>query len=924
MRRPAVFVLVMLAAVPVSFASQLSVRELEGLILSARAAGATDADVAHKVSRVEIKERLTEGALADIRADSEPKTDGVLALLADESEFEPGVEILAAAPPSPIEGAAVLARARAFAANYIHNLPDFICNGVIRRFDNRPERRSNTEPTLDGLRLRDTITSEVSFDHGKDSYAAQTVNGQAHRQTVPGLTTWGEFGGIIEELLTGSAGLATEWSRWEAIDGKRVAVFRYSVDRQHSRYTVSWCCDAIGRKEIRPEYRGELFIEPVSGSVVRLTRRAVFLPGFPIQRIDTMVEYGPVGIGGNSYICPVKSVTVSFWKAGVVHPPGFADPAGFAHLMHSLSEVRFSSYQKFGTSSMLVAENAQPDANPDATVHPNAAFASPATAAPTASVEAPAQGPAVELVKPNALISRPPASGTIIRSTTRLVDVSAVVVDKHGSPVTDLKKEDFQVYDEGKRQDIRLFSPPAAMTPVSAEAQPAPSPEVSPSRVFSNRVEDSSRPSGVTIILLDRGIATSEEWRYAQGRIIRFLEQVPPEERVGLYRPVLGGIGIVSEFTQDHSDLASKLDGGFESEAAAAGWGGSNEEHKECSANYALEAISASADHLAGIPARKNLIWISGGDHAPGPPIVPSKAQLAGAFPTSVGAPNTLEKPQSCFKEEMQAVQAANRANVSLYSIDFRGLETGEPDATIGPRDVNSPLALNALVLAKLDSTEKDQSILRDVAERTGGRAYFDNDILGALRAASAESQGAYELGFYSEPPRFDGAYRRLDVKVLGRRDITVRYRRGYIDARESPDPEAEMRDAMQSPLDANTIALTAEVAATDGGGYDVKLRVGVGDLERDDNGQWQGRIHVVLANRDDVGQPLDHLDDTLQLELKPDRYEAMRKDGLAYHRSFQPNPKATSLRVVVLDEAGNLGSVTIPLTPPEKQLQRR
>ena len=72
---------------------------------------------------------------------------------------------------------------------------------------------------------------------------------------------------------------------------------------------------------------------------------------------------------------------------------------------------------------------------------------------------------------------------------------------------------------------------------------------------------------------------------------------------------------------------------------------------------------------------------------------------------------------------------------------------------------------------------------------------------------------------------------------------------------------------------------------------------------------------YMVLADRDDVGQQLDKLDDTLQLSLKPERYEELRKSGLPYRRTFHANPKAASVRVVVCDQAGTVGSVTIPLT---------
>jgi VWFA-related protein len=839
MRRLAVLTFLLLAAVPAFSSAQLSVRELKALIVAARTKGQSDAEMAAEVARVGMTERLTEAALDDLRAPGlGPKTASVLELLEDDSEFlnSSGGETSSVRPLTRSQAAEVLAKARE-AAGYNHNLPQFICDKVIRRFDNQPTLRTDAWLRLGELHLEDVVTSEAVLNGGRELSVAGTA---------AGLSTWGEIGSVIESVLGGGADARTEWDRWEVIDGARVAVFRYSVDRDHSHYSVGWCCDGNYREQITPGYSGELFVAPSSGGVVRVTRQAVLPPGFPARRLDTMIEYHPVGIGGQAYMLPLKSVTIALWKSR---------GAGF---VYSLNEARFSSYRKPAAGSVL------------------------AVAGPPS-----------------------PVPGSILRVTSRLVDVSAVVLDKHGDPVTDLKKGDFEIYDEGKRQDIRLFSAPVK------GVQEVPWPANTPSRgVFSNRIEDRSRGGGVTIFLIDLGFATTEQWLFARGRIIQFLQQARTEDRIGLYEPVRDGVGIVHELTGEFSYLVGILeDWNFNapvrSRVAVAGW----KTNLHCPSRRALEAITASADHLAGIAGRKNLIWISGGGRM------------------SISGPGKPDQPQNCFVEESQTLQAANRANVSLYSIDFRGLQAVQPDATIGPKDVTGPLALNGLVQGKLNGIERDHAMLRDVADRTGGLAFSDNDILGALRTAFADSHAAYSLGFSPESPRFDGQYRQLQVKATGRPDVTVRFRSGYVDARESPDPEAQLRDAVKNPLDADAIAMTAQMTeADDGGGYDVKLNIGIGDLDLqpDDSGQWQGRIHVFLAERDEVGQPLDHWDDTLQLELKADRYEAMRKSGLAYHRTFQQNPGARSLRVVVMDEEGKLGSVTIPLTPPEKQLRRR
>jgi len=533
-----------------------------------------------------------------------------------------------------------------------------------------------------------------------------------------------------------------------------------------------------------------------------------------------------------------------------------------------------------------------------------------------------AQGVKAEIMwNCRAMFDSAPVPESILHVTTRLVDVSAVVLDKHGNPVPDLKKEDFEVFDDGKRQDIRLFSSSAAGSPVSTADAPVPVNLRHSPAIFSNVAGDTSRHNAVTVLLVDYGIAAWGDQVLAEERLIQFVREVQPGERLGLYVPRRDGVGIVREFTSDSSNAAADLKAWYrgaalQSEADIGGW----QDNPECSANHVLKAITATANHLAGVAGHKNLIWFSGG-HELTQPAGASAASGAGAFPTFVHTPDSPEIPQNCFKEEREALRAANAANMALYSIDLRGLQTLEPDATVGAKDIASPRALNGLLQAKLTGLEKDQSIMRDVADRTGGRSFTEtNDILGALRTSMADSHAAYSLGFYPESSHFDGRYHTLEVRVASRPDVTVHYRRGYVDAAEQ-NPDVQLREALENPLDADAIALSAEMIAAKGGGYDVKLNIGVGSLDlHDENGRWRGQARLLLVRKDETGGQLDHWDGTLQLNLTPDRYEALRGTGLIWHQALPPNREAASLRVIVRDEAGHLGSVTIPLNASRKR----
>jgi hypothetical protein len=95
-----------------------------------------------------------------------------------------------------------------------------------------------------------------------------------------------------------------------------------------------------------------------------------------------------------------------------------------------------------------------------------------------------------------------------------------------------------------------------------------------------------------------------------------------------------------------------------------------------------------------------------------------------------------------------------------------------------------------------------------------------------------------------------------------------------------------------------------------------VRLGIGVAGLELKPHGDpEQGKIHVIFAQNDGDGRPFDYRDDTVQLDLKPGT------EIVAYRQASAPNPKASQLRIIVRDESGNIGSITVPLTKPCAQL---
>jgi hypothetical protein len=99
--------------------------------------------------------------------------------------------------------------------------------------------------------------------------------------------------------------------------------------------------------------------------------------------------------------------------------------------------------------------------------------------------------------------------------------------------------------------------------------------------------------------------------------------------------------------------------------------------------------------------------------------------------------------------------------------------------------------------------------------------------------------------------------------------------------------------------------------------GYDLNVTIALDGLSLESDGKrWKGTIHVVLVQKDDEGQQYNSVDQTVNLALRPETYRKMLGSGFGFHEVVAMNPRATSLRVIVLDQASrNLGSLTIPVT---------
>jgi hypothetical protein len=355
-------------ALPALASKSISVAELEQRLAASR--GRPDVEVAQQLSEFELTERLSATALARLESNSPgSKTSQELKILADQSAFllPPAVEIPKIAAPDLAAQRKMMGLVVNYVSKTIHQLPNFYATRVTTHFEETPQVQRGVR-SIPYRPLHETNAFDVTVlyrdgqevvDAGKDKTRAAKPQGQ-------GLSDSGVFGPILSTVFLDAAKSNLSWSHWESGPAGAQGVFHYAVPLEKSHYRVNYCC-VPGTNSSDPTqwapldrivgYRGEIAVDPTEGSILRLTVQAELKSSDPISRADIMVEYGPVDIGGQSYICATRSValssalSVSNFVVGDNEYVGSVAPSASQKL---INDVAFEQYHMFRSGSRII------------------------------------------------------------------------------------------------------------------------------------------------------------------------------------------------------------------------------------------------------------------------------------------------------------------------------------------------------------------------------------------------------------------------------------------------------------------------------------------------------------------------------------------------------------------------------------------
>jgi len=551
-------------------------------------------------------------------------------------------------------------------------------------------------------------------------------------------------------------------------------------------------------------------------------------------------------------------------------------------------------------------------------------------------------------------------SSTVIRATTRLVQVDVVVTDSSGHPAKDrLNEKDFTILEDGKLQKVSFFSFQ------QFEGQEKRQLPQLPPHVATNRPEY-RRSVGPPIILLLDGINTPvENQMVVRQQMLKFLaDHFDPNMRIAVF--LLGNeLSVLQDFTSDPALLTAAMQK-YRSQASAAGrlagtdvqlqapsFDGLNlppqapaqsgagiglesngrslmnigyalaRFEKESNANtvemrvaHTADALAAIARYLAGFPGRKVVIWFSA------------------SFPLNLSVVDAEDF--DVYRSYADRIRATTNqlsdAQVAIYTVDARGL-TGNviSDPSDTGRDANGRMALTVDAHMNANSKEvferfnKEDSLAK-VAQETGGRVFLNtNDFDRAIVESVRDSSTFYQVGYYPSHKQWDGKFHTIKVKVAGD-GLVVRHRRGYY----AIDPEkwrksgaGEMKAALERDSIVSTGVLFYARAMPPSVNADVKVEFLVDShtitFEEQAENQHECNLEFQVQAFTPEGKLVKAEVQQAEAPLKPETFDRIQKSGLPMPVSIKLAPGQYMLNLGVRDNrTGQFGTSELPLTVGE------
>ena len=551
----------------------------------------------------------------------------------------------------------------------------------------------------------------------------------------------------------------------------------------------------------------------------------------------------------------------------------------------------------------------------------------------------------------------------VVRISTNLVQVDAVVTDRDGKQVTDLRADEFEIREDNRPQPITNFSyvsieSPAAPTASTATAKESPARRADTAPVPPRTLRPEQVRRTIALVVDDLGLSF-ESTHFVRQALRKYVDQqMAANDLVAIVR-TSAGIGALQQFTSDKRQLYAAIErvrwyprgrGGvgafapissFDEAGRTAGDANSestdsdlqrrNREREDVDtfredifAVGTLGALNFIVRGLRELPGRKAVVMFSDGFRL--------FNRVGGA-----GESNTR-----ILEALRRLTDLANRASVVVYTIDARGLQT------LGLTAADDTSGLSASQLEERLTERRNelfdtQEGLNYLAQQTGGIAVRNNnDISGGIQRALNDQRGYYLIGYRPAESTFDSAtgrrsYHKLTGKIKNRPDLRVRMRSGFYgftdkEARPSRRTRGEqLIAALTSPFSSGGVPLRlTSLFGNDqqrGSFMRSLLHIDGSKLSftEEADGWRKAVIDVMAVTFGDNGQVVDEINRTETIRARGNAYQNLLRDGFVYLLNVPvKKPGAYQLRVAVRDSASeHVGAASQFIEVPNLQKNR-
>ncbi len=414
------------------------------------------------------------------------------------------------------------------------------------------------------------------------------------------------------------------------------------------------------------------------------------------------------------------------------------------------------------------------------------------------------------------------AQEVTFKTETKLVVVNVSVKDKSGKPVTTLKKEDVEIYEDGVKQNLAVFEleqlsndllAPVAATP----SAPATLEERVPTAPAGQAVTTAAAPPAVrhqdkrlVALFFDFSNMPQADQVRARDAAVDFItKQMTASDLVSIM--AYGNrFDVLEDFTADRDRLLSRLQAMATGEGAgladvaatsadegddSGSFTADDTEFNVFNTDRKLSALEDATKKLAAYPEKKALIYFASGLTLTG---LENQSQLRAT------------------------VNAAVRANVSFYPVDARGLTAESPvGAASQASGRGTGIFTGSTQSGRRSSMTGSQDTLYTLASDTGGKALIDsNDLALGIRQAQEDISSYYILGYYSKNTAEDGKFRKVQVKLVSKElqaSTKLDFRNGYYASKTfakftASDKERQLEEALTLGDPVSELPLALEV----------------------------------------------------------------------------------------------------------------